>query len=467
VRLIFAFMLALGALLIAEASAFAHTVLSPVFSDGMILQRDAPIRIWGESSPCEELLITLGNQSRRIRASKMGEWAVEFDPLPAGGSCELTVTGRDTVRVEKATVGDVFLCSGQSNMVKSVGECLHESKDLSRSADPDLRFFVPQIDLNDPSRNLCGQWRSAAPDSVSAFSAVAYHFAKELREKEHVPIGIIQCPYPGSQIRAWISKHRLQALPPDPTSIKNVPDSSLFDSVMTPLSGIGVKAFLWYQGETDMGRSQIYPTLFATLVHEWRQVWKRGDVPFFFVQLPNCGQKSCRAADSTWAEFREAQQKATLLKNCFMAVTYDTGIELSVPLHPSEKRPIAHRLALLARNHLYGEKVCADSPMPSSIQYRAGSAIVKYDGAVRFRPCDENYVRGFELAAANGAFFPASASIRKTEIVVSCSRVKTPEFVRFAWADNPSTNLYTIEGIPAGAFRTDSIPTRTKSACGF
>lgn len=494
------------------SSAAADVRLHDLFTDRMVLQRGTSVPIWGSASEGERVTVQFQNQTLTTTA-KEGRWRVELKNLKAGGPFTLTVSGRNTVTLQDVLVGEVWICSGQSNMEWPVRQSADPNFTASRANYPRIRLFkVPHRIALQPVSDLsnAGTWQVCTPDTVRDFSAVAYHFGRFLHEALDVPIGLIQTTWGGTPAESWTSREWLtrtpslkyyidqldarlqtfardggqmmaayrqaleerqkavqenrQPLPPmpvnpDPAAHPSTP-TSLYNGMIAPLVPFAFKGVIWYQGESNAGRAYEYRTLFPAMIRSWRAVWRRGDFPFLCVQLaPFMGIRP-EPHESNWAELREAQGLATQqLPKVGMAVITDCGEEKDI--HPKRKTPVGYRLSLLARSIAYGERIIANGPTYAGVRFRGREAHIRFKNTGSGLMMKGNELTGFTLCGADRQFKHAKAEIRGNTVVVWSDEVPNPVAVRFGWAYYPVVNLFNKEGLPASPFRTDDFPGET------
>jgi len=640
----------------------AQIRLPRLVRDSMVLQRDQKINVWGWASKGEKISMKFNGRSYRTTTGNDGKWRLQLSPTPAGGPYTMDITGTNRISLHDILVGDVWVCSGQSNMVHQMR--LHSVRyqdEIDHANYPQIRqFWIPTLtDLSGPRDDLpAGAWKSANPQDVLEFSAVAYFFAKDLYEKLHVPIGLINASVGGSPIEAWASEGGLEAFPdlektieknkdtayinslrrrsfsprtstssgpgtstsstgakdgvpapvdkglsgptrwydlayvpkgwkqiaipgywedqgvrdlngsvwdrkevdvpadmtgrpakvflgrivdadflyinghlvgnttymypqrryPVPAGLlhpgKNlfvvrvinnygkggfVPDkpysliagsdtidlkgywqykvgevfpphrgftgggglseqnqpAALYNAMLAPLTPYTIKGFLWYQGESNTGRSAEYTRLQPALIADWRSKWKEGDLPFLYVQLPGFGDYNYLPSESQWAELREAQSKSLAVPNTAMAVAIDLG-EWN-DLHPDRKKEVGDRLALAAEKLVYGMNIVASGPTYRTSTIEGNKITIQFDNTGSgLVTSDGEDPQEFAIAGADKKFVWANARIEGDKVVVWNDAIKDPKFVRYAWADEPvNPNLYNKEGLPAGPFSID------------
>ncbi|GAB4321606.1 MAG: hypothetical protein Kow0059_16290 [Candidatus Sumerlaeia bacterium] len=442
--------------------------LSAIFSDHAVLQREAPVPVWGTAEPGARVAVTLGGQTQTARAGADGHWRVTLEPMPAGGPYSLVASGGGTcVRREDVFVGEVWVCGGQSNMQRSNAESADaEAQSAAASAYPRLRFFtVPRGGSDEPQADFAGPaaWELCTSNTVPGFSSLAWHFGRELHETERlggVMIGLVDCSFGGTRVEAWMSRAWLEAhFPGEPLrdSIFGFKPTAMFNAMVSPLAPYAGRGVLWYQGESNTPHPEQYGRLLPGMIAEWRERWERPDWPFFLVQLPNWAER-IEGLHFTWIREQQARVAAAD-PNVHLAVTIDAGD--SYDLHPKDKRPIAHRLALLARAKVYGEQVACDGPVYRGHEVAGGGVVrVRFDhtagGLVNANA--PGPLRGFALAGADGVFYYAEAAIEGEQVVLRHGEVPEPRFMRYAWEGDPQADLRNTAGLPAAPFRTDDFP---------
>jgi sialate O-acetylesterase len=446
------------AMLLAWAPAGAEVLPHPLFADGAVLQRDRRVPVWGTASEGERITVSLGDQVLKTVA-RGGRWQVELEPRPASGPFVLTIEGENRLTYNNLMYGDVFLCSGQSNMewpvrLSAEGEAL-----LAEPADPQLRLFLVEHCVSDtPKERPINKTGWNAPRGE--FSAVAYSFGRSLRRTQGVTVGLIEASWGGTLAEAWTRRQALAAQPAlaPLLSVKAPsPDSPhlaarLYNGMLGTLAPYAVRGAIWYQGESNVGRAEQYKTLLATMIADWRQVWGCGDFSFLLVQLAPYQRPALRPADSVWAELREAQRLVSqTVPNTAMVVITDLGDE---DIHPLRKQPVGERLALAARNLVYGEGVEWSGPQLESVTPQAEGLEVRFSHVGQGLLCQDPELTDFTLAEAYGDFQPAQARITgPNTVLVSCPEIKKPKRLRFGWDIYPRVNLVNSFELPASPFQ--------------
>jgi sialate O-acetylesterase len=415
--------------------------------------------------------------------------------------------------VEDVLVGEVWIASGQSNMQWQVQHAADAEAEIAAADYPRVRLLqVPMTTAETPQEGFEADWRATTPETIPGFSAVAYYFGRKLHRELDVPVGLIQSAWGGTPAESWTTMKTLQAsaeyapilerwenavrlypeamkkhqeavedwkrqaaeareqgeTPPrrpwPPRGGENDPwqPASLWNAMIHPLVPYAVRGAIWYQGESNAARAYQYRTLFRGMITDWRKAWGQDAFHFYFVQLANFMAPAEAPGDSAWAELREAQSMALGLPDTAMAVIIDIGE--AGDIHPKNKQDVGKRLALPALAHIYDQEVKWASPMVESVKFEGGQAIVAFDHAEGLHTKDGGPVKGFALAGEDQQWHGAEARIEGEKVVVSSPDVAEPVAVRYAWADNPPTNLYNDAGLPAAPFRSDEWPGVTADA---
>jgi sialate O-acetylesterase len=493
-------------------TARADVKLPSIFGTNMVLQRDQKDRVWGWAEPGEEVTVEIAGQTKSAKANPDGYWQVTLDPMPAGGPHSMTVKGKNTLTFEDVLVGEVWICSGQSNMQWSVNSAKDADLEILTAKYPNIRLItVPNFGTQEPQKDFRGRWVPCRPDTVRNFSAVGYFFGRQLHQALGIPIGLINDAWGGSACEAWVRRDILAADPKyapllqsweereknyarqkeesaskgesskeEPKQTKgqnrrpqgleaqmsgNARPGNIYNGVLKPTIGYGIRGVIWYQGETNAGRAYQYRDLFPLMIKSWRDEWDQGDFPFYWVQLADFMAESPAPRGSGWAELREAQTMTMdRLPRTGQAVIIDIGEGKDI--HPKNKQDVAMRLARWALAREYGVPISHQSPTYKSMKREGNKIVLTFDivgGGLR--TFDVAEARGFAIAGPDQKFVPAQARVRGKDVVeVSADGVSEPVAVRYAWADNPVCNLYSAEGLPATPFRTDDWPGVTAKA---
>lgn len=456
---------------------YAEIKLPAIFSSNMVLQRNADVNLWGWAKPGEEINIDVSwtNKSFSIKADVDGKWRFSLQTTNSKQAQTISIKDDDSiVKLENILFGEVWLCSGQSNMEQPVkgyyGEPTFGSQQaILHSKNPNLRLFTvhksgSKTPLED-IKNYSG-WHEASPESVSNFSAVAYFFGQQLQEILDCPVGLIHTSYGSSSVRAWMSMSELSKIETvdlDDYDINEdtflVP-TALFNAMIKPLMPYTIKGALWYQGETNRFEPQQYKKLFPAMVNDWRKRWDIGDFPFFFVQIApfRYWEDPDNKAFQTYcnsAFMREAQVECKeLIPNSGIAITLDVGDYRCV--HPPKKKEVAERLLLQALNKTYKYKIEGESPTLESVEKKDQGLVVKFKNNNSGLYAHQSEIDGFEIAGNDRIFYKAKAKIIKYgEVFVESENVTSPVAVRYAWRNWVQGTLFGGNMLPVSSFRTD------------
>ncbi len=495
----------LGALMALAAGAAQATVTPYVlFTDGAVLQRGMPVPVWGTATRDGET-VTVSIQGKKATAvSANGQWMVRLPALRAGGPYTMTIAGDNTVTVQNVLVGEVWVCSGQSNMEFPLRAAATGPEAISSSSDRMLHLItVPKNTSDAPLSSFKGQWVESGPETTPNFTAVGYYFGRELRHRLNVPVGLIHSSWGGTYAQAWTSLETLNGTP----SLKYVLDDyakrraeyprllaayndavaaaqangteapkrpanpsdpanpnrpcALYNAMIVPLEPYAVKGAIWYQGEANAGGAYEYQTLLPKMIESWRTGFENPNLAFFIVQLAPFMAIRPDQHESMWAELREAQRLTALHDPLDgLAVITDLGDEKDI--HPKQKEPVGIRLALAALHNIYRQRVVGSGPVYESMQVEGDKIVVKFGSVGGGLVAQGGELKGFAIAGADKKFTNAKAEIKGSTVVVSCPQVPNPVAVRFGWADYPVVNLFNKEGLPASPFRTDNFPLLTQ-----
>lgn len=444
----------------------ASVTLPAVFGSGMVLQQKENVKVWGKAKLNANVVITTSWDAKTYtaKANTTGSWKTTIATPKAGGPYTLTFNDGTKLTLTDVLIGEVWLCSGQSNMempIKGFGNqpILNANDILLDAEEPGVRLFRIEKNMSrTPLEVLNNKWEHTNALTVKEFSAIGYQFARILQKSLKVPVGIIQCAYGGTDIEAWMTKQSLTSFtdfknPPDTAKIIKNDPAVLFNAMLNPVIGFTIKGVLWYQGENNRVNPLTYDQKMAAMVKEWRIQWGNGEWPFYYVQIaPNVYKDHKEDIPLLY----EAQAKAmALIPNSGMVVSVDVGSQTTI--HPPNKTIIAKRLSYWALAKTYGkEGIAFMGPVYKSLKITDDKAIVSFDQIpIGITTYDQKLI-SFELAGDDKVFHPADAVIAGKTVVVKSENVKKPVAVRYAFKDNAVGNLYNVEGLPLAPFRTDS-----------
>ncbi|MCU7549242.1 sialate O-acetylesterase [Chitinophagaceae bacterium LB-8] len=459
------------------SQSFGAIKLPYFFSDNMVLQqRTAPL-IWGWSNAGSKvILITSWNKKKYVvTADEKGKWKTNVDTPAAGGPFEISISeGNSSITIKNVLIGEVWLCSGQSNMEMNMKgyrdqPVLGSNDAIFNSTNDKIRLYtVPRALQRVPQDTSIKQaWSAAEPESVSNFSATAYYFGRLLQEKLKVPVGLVCISYGGTPVEGFMDEEALKAFPeiksfPSKTDtskkINNQNATGVYNGMMHPFLGYTIKGCIWYQGESNYTRSKQYETLFPAFVKMLRTKSNNDSLPFYYVQIAPFNytlNKPDSATKYNSAYLRDAQRKALAkIPNSGMAVTMDIGNEIFI--HPWDKETVSKRLAYMALAKTYGFKGFPyASPMYESVSFAGNVATIKFANAPNGLTSFGKQLSYFEIAGPDKVFRPARAVIFQGKLLVSSPEVPNPVAVRYAFKDFVVGDLFNTEGFPTSSFRTD------------
>ena len=463
--------------------------MSQLYTDYMVLQRDIPLDIHGIANAGEKITVRISNQKATATANNQGKWSVVLKPMNAVTDLTLTVEAGSAAKVYKhVAVGEVWLCSGQSNMAFMLCQADTYKRDIDNVGDPQLRLFDMKArwetynvawpascldSLNHLQYYRSTTWQPTTPDNAKWFSAIAYYYGRMLRDSLKVPVGLICNAVGGSPTEAWIDRNTLETCFPailknwlhndfiqdwvrgraaknltnDNTHLGRHPYEPcyLYESGILPLQKYPIKGVIWYQGESNAHNMESHSELFKLLVGSWRSNWTNPTMPFYFVQLSSLNRPS-------WPWFRYSQlQLMQQLANTGMAVSSDCGDSLDV--HPLRKQPVGQRLARWALNKTYGMSVTPSGPIYKGVVRSADALIVSFDYADSLCTSDGKQPSTFEIAEEEGMYYPATAVIEGNTVRLTSPEVKNPRYVRYGWQPFTRANLINGDALPASTFR--------------
>ncbi|QIK61088.1 sialate O-acetylesterase [Dysgonomonas sp. HDW5A] len=456
----------------------AELKLPAIFSNNMLLQQNTEVKLWGWADKGLTVSISpsWSEQKYTAKADNSGKWNLTI-PTPAGSYQTYTISisdNKSNIIFNNVLVGEVWLCSGQSNMEMPMKgfknqPILGSNEAILRSKNKNIRLItVKRASSLSPQDDIIGEWTEATPETVKEFSATGYYYGKLLNEMLDVPVGLILSAWGGSTIEAWMSKDMLSGfddikLPSseEDTKIPNRTPIMLYNSMINPIAGYTIKGCIWYQGESNYERPDQYPLLFEKMVSEWRKIWRQGEFPFYFCQIAPYNYASIAPIEKQGGKFnsaflREAQYKsAQIIPNSGMVVLMDIGEEKCI--HPRDKKVGGERLAMMALGKTYGMTGFAyESPTFKEMVIEENKAILSFDNAPMWLTAYGQELKQFEIAGADKVFYPAKAEIKRSKVEVSSDKVSKPVAVRYAFKDFAVGDLFSTEGFPLSSFRSDN-----------
>jgi sialate O-acetylesterase len=484
--------------LVARAATATPLSLPHLFSDNMVLQEGASVPIWGWGP--EGATVTVQFQGQTASAVvKNGQWKVWLGSLAPGKPDTLTISssGAGTVKFNNVVVGEVWLASGQSNMEFPLKNSHDVEEDIATSTNSKIRWLkVPKTRLDDPTNDIGASWTVCSPETSPSYSAVAYYFARDLQQALNVPVGVIESDWGGTPVEVWEQSDFLHAdadyrsevfgewivqqdiyersidnynaakakAQQDGVEFTNRPPrrpwkpGELFNGMIAPLVGYGMRGAIWYQGESNAGNEEdamLYHRLYPDLIRDWRGIWGEGDFTFVGVELAPYTKILTQPSESSWASVREAQLNATkILPNVGLAVITDVGDPTNI--HPTHKKPVGARLALAALGIAYHQPIEYSGPVVKKVKIDGPQIVLTFDHVGAGLEAQGGDLTGFTICGANRKWVNASAAISAIdEVLVYSPEVKYPIAVRYGWANYPVVNLCNKSGLPASPFRTD------------
>ena len=431
--------------------AAAELKLPAIFSDHMVLQRDIPVPVWGWSNPGDTVTVTFAGQSKTAKAVKDGTWRITLDALKTSTKAQTLAVqskmGKGELEITDVLVGEVWLCSGQSNMAMSVSRAVNAKAETAASKLPLIRHIKVagaggkgKKAPKGAGKDIKGAWAVCSPQTAGGFSATAFFFGREIHKELKVPVGLINSSVGGTPIEYWTG----------PTKA-----GKLYQAMIAPLVPYAIRGAIWYQGERNAkSNASAYAVSLPGLIRGWRKVWGQGEFPFYYVQLPNYKTPQSKPVeDDGWVLVQEAMLKTLAVPNTGMAVTIDVGDAKNI--HPTNKQAVGKRLALWALAKTYEKDIICCGPICKSAAHKGSSIVITFDHVGGGLVAKGGTLRGFAIAGSDKKFIWADAKIVNDTVVVSSPKIKTPAAVRYAWAPNPTCNLYNKAGLPASPFRTD------------
>lgn len=445
--------------LMISSTLMANVILPNIFSDNMVLQRNSQVMLWGWANPQEEVIIipSWDKKEYKIKTSNQAKWEIQIPTPKEGGPYTISIKGYNEFVLKNILIGEVWLCSGQSNMEMSASWGIENGEEaIKNAANPNIRFFlVPKLTANSPQDNLTGNWTECSPETMKYFSAVGYFFAKRLQEDlKNVPIGLISSNWGGTPAEIWMPEDVILKDPILLESAKTRKEESYgpnqpgraFNAMIYPLAKFKIAGTIWYQGESNVG-STTYDKTFSNLISSWRSLWNY-EFPFYFVQIApyKYGENHFGGAI-----IRDAQRKVSQkLPNTGMVVTSD--ISTFEDIHPKNKKTVGDRLANLALTNTYKTNSnVASGPLFKSFKTDKNKVVVSFEYAEGLYFKDKKSDL-FEVAGADNVFYKVSAVIKNNTIQLQSSQVKVITKVRYAWKNTDQSTLFNKANLPTSSF---------------
>ncbi|MDR3199138.1 MAG: 9-O-acetylesterase [Planctomycetaceae bacterium] len=510
----FVLVLGFAATLILATDSRADVRLPEIFASNMVLQREMKVPVWGWAEPGEKVTVSFEGQNPATETGADGRWSVQLEPLKAGGPFTLTVKGNNELKLENVLVGEVWLCSGQSNMEWTMSRSAEYNEELPKVENSKIRLFqVGKAWNQTPQDKLSASWKLCNAENIPNFSAVGYYFGQKINAELEVPVGLINSSWGGTRIEPWTPPIGFQSLPTlsniaeevavkNPatdlhktlvkktlaeykswleTSEKNLAATKmispppvfpgqlapytnqqqptvLYNTMIHPLVPLALRGAIWYQGESNMSEGMLYAEKMKALIYGWQNVFNNPDLGFYYVQLAPFiyGGDPTRLA-YLW-EAQAAVEKA--LPKTGMAVVNDLVTNIK-DIHPPRKKPVGQRLALLALSRTYGKTdIAAASPELEKMDIDGSNVVLHFTNAKELKTRDGKNPDWFEIAGADGVYRKAEAVINGVTVTLKNNDVAKPYAVRFAWDQAAEPNLQNEAGLPLGAFRAGEIPER-------
>lgn len=449
-------------------TADAKILLPQILSSNMVLQRDKTINIWGFASPGEKISVSFAGQVRKATTNQSGHWTVELSPLKTSWKPQsMIISGSNQITLSNILVGEVWVCSGQSNMEYAMRKLVKipkpkkeplgfPSDEVAKAKNDQIRIFLVNRKTLIKPDSIHKSWSIAQDSALRAFSAVGYFFAKEIQQKLGVPVGMISAAVPGSAIEPWISNEGFKSADEFKKEKVGNDPGKFYTPMIEPLTQFKIRGFLWYQGETNcfLNEALSYSNKMKTLINSWRKAWKDGDLPFYYVQIAPFNYSKTKGkvilTEDTEPLFWEAQTQLLRLPNTGMVSTNDLT-DSNEDLHPTYKWEVGRRLALWTLAKTYNQQINYSGPIFKSASFKGNEAILT------FEHLKDNLaaITGFTIAGQDGKFIPAVAKTVNGKVVVSAGGLKNPTAVRYNWTENPAGTFFS-QGLPALPFRTDN-----------
>lgn len=437
----------------------ANVSLPAIFGDHMVLKQNSTITIWGWAKPFEEVVITpsWNNKESRVVVGNDANWQLQIETPEAGGPYEISVKGWNQFTIKDVLIGEVWLCSGQSNMEWSARLGIQNSeKHVQEATNQQVRFFsVTHRTAANPNYDVDGRWVVCSPESMVDFSALAYFFGNHLQKELNAPMGLINSSWGGTPIEVWIPGKKIEEDAFLSQAAEKVPEMGwsprqpgvIYNAMIAPFTRFAISGAIWYQGESNVSNAYAYTNMMEALVGSWREKFNQ-QLPFIYAQIAPYNQYG----DLSGVELREAQRKA-LETTTGTAMVLVSDIGDTADIHPRKKYEAGIRFANVALNRVYNKKeVPCDGPMVKQAQAKGNKVTVYFDHATKLS-CTNPKPTHFEVAGSDGVFHQANAAIKGNQVVVSSAKVKEPKMIRHEWQNAVIPDLFNEHGLPASSFQ--------------
>lgn len=450
--------------MILNPGVFAKVRLPSVLSSNMVLQQQSTVTLWGWSAPAEKIYITTSWNAITDSTTGSGDakWNIKIKTPAAGGPYTITIKGSNRIVLENVMIGEVWVCSGQSNMEwSSLNGLTQVKEELPNSANTNIRFFhIPKTTALDPQEDCASTWTECNAETLKGFSAVAYYFGKQLQQQLNVPIGLINTSWGGTAAEVWAPEDVVEKDPELKSAAEKIGATNwwphlpgrAYNAMITPITPFHIAGTIWYQGESNTGTASTYKKLMTSLIDSWRKDWNT-NFPFYYVQIAPFayGNKHIGAL------LREAQTQTLTHPNTGMVVITDL-VDNIKDVHPQNKKDVGARLAAWALAETYNKAGLAyKSPMYKNMVINKNKATVYFDNAPNglILKGDKKKATEFFIAGEDKNFLPAEVKIEGDHVVLTHKQIKNPVAVRFAFSNTAIANIFSKEGLPVNPFRTD------------
>ncbi|AUC21502.1 hypothetical protein BTO15_05010 [Polaribacter sejongensis] len=438
----------------------AQTKLPSILSDNMLLQQSADVKIWGWDAPGQSIVVNPSwTKSVKTTTNKEGKWQVLVSTPKAAKTGKLKITGSTKLTINNVLFGEVWLCSGQSNMERQLGFQNHQKpivnfwEESQKATYPSIRMFlVKKKKSNTPLEDCEGEWVECTPETVLKFSAVGYFYGKQLVDNLKIPVGLIQSAWGGTKVEPWTPIEGVEKAALENGGQKRF--SNLYNGMISPIINYKIKGAIWYQGESNVSNWKEYKTLFPNMITSWRAQWNIGDFPFYFVQIAPYNYPDKYGV----AQIVEAQLEALELPNTGVAGTQDIGAIYDI--HPPEKKEVGRRLSLVSLHKTYGKNdVIYSGPTLKSYKTEGQKLVLNFEtlgSKLHSVGAAMGKISAFYISGENKTFHKANVKQEGNKMILSSPKVSKPVAVRYNWSNNANGTLYNKEGLPALPFRTDN-----------